>query len=429
MTPVGRLAATETAQRQRIPGLLDAPVTLPLLGGGDDLAAHERRYGERPRTAGRAGAELLRTLEEIALTGRGGAHFPAARKWAAVRSAAAPAVVVANAAESEPASGKDAALLCRRPHLVLDGLVCAAEAVAADQLVVWLHGGDHAGHRAVERALAERRAAGLAEPAVRLVSGPATYLSGESSAIVRGLSGGPVLPELRRLPAAARGVHGRPTLVHNVETLARVALAARTGSAGHRPTSLLTVTAGGVRTVLEADPSWSLGAVVRAGGWGWEAEPAAVLLGGYGGVWLPWTEASVLPVHEPAVRMAGGSLGAGVVVPLPRGACGVAETAAIAGYLAAAGARQCGPCLFGLPSIAGVVASMAAGTARRSDLRALRRYLAEVDGRGACGHPDGAVRLVASMLSTFAGDVAAHLRGRRCAGSAYPLVVPVPAGR
>ena len=101
----------------------------------------------------------------------------------------------------------------------------------------------------------------------------------------------------------------------------------------------------------------------------------------------------------------------------------------IAGYLAAAGARQCGPCLFGLPSIAGVVASMAAGTARRSDLRALRRYLAEVDGRGACGHPDGAVRLVASMLSTFAGDVAAHLRGRRCAGSAYPLVVPVPAGR
>lgn len=162
--------------------------------------------------------------------------------------------VAANAAEGEPASGKDAVLVGRRPHLVLDGLVSAGEAVGAEDLVVWLHEGDCAGHRSINRALGERRAAGLREPSVRVEVGPASYLSGESSAVLRSLAGGPALPQFRRTPAARDGLRDRPALVHNVETLARVALAGRLGPAGYRPTTLLTVVGPEHRTVVEAEP-------------------------------------------------------------------------------------------------------------------------------------------------------------------------------
>ncbi len=439
--------------------LLATPIRLPLygvagaLGAPENLDTHLARLGPRPVTSGAAGEDLITTLDRIGLTGRGGAHFPAATKWRAVRglvddarATGAPvlATVIANAAESEPASAKDAVLVGLRPHLVLDGMFGAAEAVGAQELIIWLHGGDRPGWRILEQALAERRAAGLVEPSVRLVFGPASYLSGENSAMVRGLSGGPVLPELRRVPVAFAGVQGRPTLIHNVETLARVALAARLGASGVRHSSLLTVVAAERRTVLEADRddtvsdavasanavASAVADAVRAGGQPGpgDAPAQAVLFGGYGGTWLPWEQVAHLSLDVATLRAAGASLGAGVLVPLPAAACGLTETAAVLRYLAAASARQCGPCLFGLPAIAGVFTALAEGSAGRADLRHLKRFLGEVDGRGACSHPDSAVRLAASALRTFEADVRAHRRGRPCAGAVRPPILPVPAG-
>lgn len=415
-----------------LPSLLDGPVVVPaghlgVLQVTAHLADHLESFGARPRPAAET---MLELLDALALSGRGGGHFPAARKWRATRDAVRrsgqAAVVVANAAEGEPASAKDAALLAHRPHLVLDGLALAAETVGAGEVVVWTHGDSHELHRVLVQALAERRAAGLVEPSVRLVTGPARYLSGESSVIVRALSGGPALPEFRRLPAAVDGVRGRPTLVNNVETLARAALAARTGAEGHRPSSLVTVLAEGRRTVLEAAPTWRLRDAALAGGWPIGHEPQAVLLGGYGGSWLPWSQAADLQVEEAAMRAAGVSLGAGVVALLPPGACGLAETARVSAYLAASSARQCGPCVFGLPAISGVVAELVDGRAGRADLKRLRRWAEEVSGRGGCHHPDGTVRMTLSALRTFAADVEAHRRGRPCAGVGHPPVLPVP---
>lgn len=414
--------------------LLDGPVHLPLYRNAarnallpvtEDLDDHHRRLGHRPTATGRHGDLLLHTLAEIGLTGRGGGHFPAARKWQTVLRAGGGGTVVANAAEGEPASGKDAALITHRPHLVLDGLVSAGEAVGAENLIVWLHAGDHLARRTLSRALAERHVGGLLEPPVRVVSAPDHYLSGESSAIIRHLAGGPALPQFRRTPAAVDGLHGLPTLVHNVETLARVALAGRLGADDYRPTTLLTVLTGGGRSVVEAEPSWTLSDALAAGG---HRTPRtdAVLLGGYGGAWLPWPQAAGLAVHEPAARAAGTSLGAGVLAPLPAGGCGLAHTAAIASYLAASSARQCGPCLFGLRAIADTMTLLATAQVGRADLRRLDRFTAQVAGRGGCNHPDGAVRLVASALSVFADDVVAHRRGRPCPGADDRIDWPLP---
>lgn len=435
--PVLRLVPPDRADHRRptaSPRLLTDPVRFPAYGVGEaaraqSLEEHRAAYGPQRATVGSAD-ELLALLDDVSLTGRGGGHFPAAAKWRAVRDAArrsgAAPLVVGNGAEGEPASAKDLALLTTRPHLVLDGLADAAVTVGASDTVLWLHGDAHAAHRSVSAALAERRAAGLVEARVRLVSAPSHYLSGESGAVVRALSGGPALPETRRMPAAVAGVDGRPTLVSNVETLARASLLARTGLAGYRPTALVTVVTRGRRTVVEVDAGARLRAAVLLGGWPAAEEPQAVLLGGYGGSWQPWTRVAGLELRESSLRTAGTSLGAGVLAPLPRGACGVAETARLAAYLAASSARQCGPCLFGLDAIARALGELQEGSAGWRDVDRLRRWADEVHARGACHHPDGAVRMVLSALTTFDDDVLAHRRRRPCPAAAAVPLLPVP---
>ena len=413
------------------PGLLAEPVAFPAYGAGQPPRGHS--FDEHLAAYGPpdpVGPDLLTALDEVSLTGRGGGHFRVATKWRTVRDTArrtgAVPLVVGNGAEGEPASAKDLALLAARPHLVLDGLAAAAATVGAPEAVLWLHADAHEAHRSVTRALAERRAVGLAEARVRLVSAPSHYLSGESGAVVRALSGGPALPETRRVSAAVRGVDGRPTLVQNVETLARAALLARTGGAGHRESWLVTVVTPGRRTVVEVGAGARVHAAALQGGWPAGEDPQAVLLGGYGGSWAPWARVAGLEVSEPGLRAAGVSLGAGVLAPLARGACGVAETARLAAYLAASSARQCGPCLFGLAAIARVLGELHEGTAGRRDVDRLRRWAGEVRGRGACHHPDGAVRMVLSALTTFDDDVLAHRRHRPCAAAAGVRALPVP---
>ena len=404
----------------------------------DDLADHLDRYGHRPSGLGRNGAGLLAAMDAAALTGRGGAHFPAPAKWRAVLAAGGGGYVVANAAEGEPASAKDAALLQHRPHLVLDGLAAAAEALGAVGSVLWLHDTAEHTRRAVDRALTERRAARLAEPPVRVLCGPERYLTGESSAVLDGIAGGPALPTFRRVPAARAGLAGRPTLVQNVETLARVALIARGGAEAGVPGPLVTVVAGGVLTVCEPPPH------VTVGGLLWHIgllgpgvrPPGAALFGGYGGAWAAWPAVADRALGRLDGRRPDGrsgpypadsvpSLGAGVIAPLPPDACGLAETAAVLGYLARSSARQCGPCVFGTRDLADTAARLAAGRARRADVRRLHRLIGEVDGRGACALPDGAARLARTALAVFHDDLKQHLSGR-CRHRGAGPVLPIP---
>lgn len=348
---------------------------------------------------------LLQRAADAELRGYGGAFFPVARKWQAAIDAGGRGIVVANGAESEPASGKDAALLQLRPHLVLDGLKATVRATGSTEAVLWLHKGAQHSRVSIERALVERRATGVTDVPVRIVEGPARYLSGESTAIVRALSGGPALPHTMTVPAAIKGVDGRPTLVHNIETLARVGLLAL----GVDPTQsrLVTVTTPSGRVVVDANPDELLGTLVeRLGG----SDTAAVLLGGYGGTWHRWDAVAERPLRAPETLT-----NAGIVMVLPRSSCGIAVSARIVQHLADSSARQCGPCLFGLDSLAEVMQRVASGRARRSDVARLERISAEVAGRGACHHPDGAIRMLGSALQVFADDLPAHRRNRRCA--------------
>jgi NADH:ubiquinone oxidoreductase subunit F (NADH-binding) len=232
-----------------------------------------------------------------------------------------------------------------------------------------------------------------------------------------------------------RGVRGRPTLISNVETFAHLALIARfgpdwfraEGTADSPGTALMTL-GGAVRRpgVYEL----ALGATVEqaiatAGGTGAAAQ--AVLIGGYAGGWLPLPSAGAVHLEHAALRVAGASLGVASLTVLPASACGVVETARIAAYRAGESARQCGPCMFGLPAVADDLRILAAGVGRDRALRdRLRRRMTLLTGRGACGHPDGFTRLLDSALRTFGGDVRDHLHDRPCRGSLSRPVIPVP---
>jgi NADH:ubiquinone oxidoreductase subunit F (NADH-binding) len=355
----------------------------------------------------------------------------------AVAARRRPAVVVANGMESEPASQKDQALLAMAPHLVLDGAVAAAQAVGADTVHLCLDRTRAGQVETIMRAIDERQRAGLDQARVQVQVLPRGYVASEETALVRWLNTGVAKPTLTPPRPAERGVHRRPTLVGNVETLAHLALIARFGAAWFReagqpeaPGTMLVTITGAVTDpgVYEIEGGTLVGDVLDLGG----ANPAGpVLMGGYFGTWHRARDIAGLPLSAAGLRRAGAAPGAGVVLALPPGACGIAETARILRYLAGQSARQCGPCTFGLRAIADDFTQLAAGTPEGDVLGRLARRLRVITGRGACRHPDGAVGMAASGLAAFDADAHAHAVRRPCSDAfrreqlgANPLVPP-----
>ncbi len=389
------------------------------------LAGHLRAHGAIPYRGGPG--LLVASLEQAGLTGRGGAGFPAVRKMQAVAAARGRAVVVANGAEGEPASAKDKLLLWSAPHLVLDGLQLAAEAVGADAAYLYVHAHDRL-VTGLHRALAERRQAGIDRVGVALMEAPGRFLAGQETAVVHRINGGEAIPAWAPVRVSERGVRGRPTLVHNVETLAQLALVARHGAPWFRdvgttdePGSLLTTVhvAGSPTVVREVAHGVALRELVPV------ESARAVLVGGYHGAWLDATDAASLTLSNASLRPHGASVGAGVVAALPPDRCGLVETARVLRYLAVESAGQCGACLNGLPRIAAALTDLAERRAPGRVLDDLARWSGLVERRGACAHPDGSVRLVRSALVVFAGEVDRHRHGTCGARSRAPFL-PLP---
>ncbi|MBJ7596152.1 MAG: proton-conducting membrane transporter [Candidatus Dormibacteraeota bacterium] len=397
--------------------------------GHEPLPEHRGRLGPRPE----GGEWLLRTLRDSGLSGRGGAWFLTWWKWALIAERSqGRSVVVANASEGEPLSAKDQTLMALRPHLILDGAVLAAETVGAREVVVYTARGARTAHHALTRALAERRQARLSEPPIRVLRTAHRYIAGESSAVVRRISGGPAKPQFAPPSPSQRGIGGEPTLVQNVETLAHVALIARRGSAWFRelgtansPGSALMTLSGNVAIpgVYEVDLASEIAAVLQLAG-GTTSIPGGALLGGYFGTWHATDSLSDLPLDTHGLRERhGASLGCGVLAVLPEDGCGIIETARILTYLAGQTAGQCGPCVHGLRAIAATMTRVAASEATAADVERIRQWMRLVEGRGACHHPDGAVGQLESALKVFADHLDAHVDGRRCMirhGSVFP---------
>lgn len=422
-------APVETARLPRLLAGVDGGESL-------DLAAHLEVHGVSPveakRRRGRS-SELIDEVERAGLRGRGGAGFPTALKMHAVAGARGRSrTVVVNAVEGEPASFKDETLLGASPHLVLDGAALAARAVGAAEAILCVSDQSPRSLQTATAAIAERRRLAR-EPALSLASVPHSYVSGQESALVSYLNGAEAKPTFTPPMVFERGVRGTPTLLSNAETFAHLALIARHGadwfrSAGTRehPGSALVTLSGSVSYpgVYEIEHGASLDSLIDAAG-GRLEQARAVLVGGYAGTWLDAHVLGAMTIDDGWLAPHQASTGAGVIALLGVSACGVAETVRVTRWLAGESAGQCGPCVHGLAALAAKLEEWAWGGAARSEQEVLR-LASVIRGRGACRHPDGVLRFIASALGVFAEEFTDHSRHGPCDACSAPLTLPLP---
>jgi NADH:ubiquinone oxidoreductase subunit F (NADH-binding) len=423
MTAARAMSAAEMIGPSSLPRLLAgvASVDRPA-----NLREHLAVYGQLPPARA---IDLLSRAEASGVRGLGGAGFPTGTKLRAVAAQRGRPVVVANGAEGEPVSGKDKVLVRYLPHLVLDGAAAAAQALGAREAIVAVSRSDREGLDALSAAMSERKALDK-RVRLRAVGVPDGFVSGEETSLVQFLTRGVAKPTFTPPLPFERGVGKAPTLVQNVETLAQLALIARFGPEWFRtvgttdePGSALVTISGavaepGVYEVALGTPLREL--VTQAGGV--TEHVRAFLVGGFFGSWLGEREAADATLLEDDLQRRGARLGARAIVVLPTSACGICETAAAMRYLANSSAGQCGPCVYGLDAIARSFERLAARQ-RLDERKHLARWIAQVRGRGACRHPDGAAAFATSALRVFSDEAELHLRGR-C--EAKRRVLPIP---
>lgn len=387
------------------------PALLRDIDEGPGLEAHRDRCGVLPRLDL---PDLTALTHRARLRGRGGGGFPFTTKLHATAQGRKRAVVVINLSESEPGSAKDTALAMTRPHLVLDGAAAAARALGTREIEVALSGKRRHAGDVVRQAIAERDDDLQWQAHV----GAARFVGGQSRAVIELLSGRPNQPVSATRPESASGHRGRPTLLSNAETWAHLGLLAlrgadeycARGTHSEPGTTLLTLSqvgtdpsAGSLPEVIEVEygDAWRQVLPVARQGRG-------SLVGGYHGTWVSWADLATSTVSIDEMGALGATLGAGAVLTPHLGDCPLVLSSRITRYLADQSARRCGPCFNGLPALAAAVEAVADGSGASAEVHRLFRLVA---GRGACSHPDGTVKMVASLLATFPEEVFAHANG------------------
>jgi formate dehydrogenase beta subunit len=194
-----------------------------LAGGGYKTLKSFRKGAATPE-------EVQEKVQSSGLRGLGGAGFPSGRKWSFVRAEPGPRYLAVNGDEGEPGTFKDRYYLERTPHLFLEGMLIAAWAVEAETAFIYMRDEYPAVLEILRREIAALEAAGIVPPGfIDLRRGAGAYICGEESAMIESIEGKRGLPRHRPPYVAQVGIFGRPTLVHNVETLHWIARVCREG--------------------------------------------------------------------------------------------------------------------------------------------------------------------------------------------------------
>jgi NADH-quinone oxidoreductase subunit F len=357
------------------------------------------------------GEDALSRLEASGLRGRGGGWFEAARKWRAVKAEGGLPVVVANGAEGEPGSFKDRYVLRRRAPDVVCGLETAARALGAREAYVFLKGSFDREAEAIGRAIAAARLDGLS---VSVRRGDDGYVTGEETALLESLEGRRPWPRPKPPLPAAVGFQGRPTLVQNVETLARVKDAVADPLAFRRDEATLVTLWGDVARpgVYEVRLGTPLREVIERGSG--PTEPIGLVFpGGPAGPPLG-PDGLDVPLHPDALRERGSALGTGAVLVVGASACPVAVAASVARFFESENCGQCPPCAVGTASLARLMRALEEGGSRPRDLRDLADVAGFMAGHGYCAHCRTAAAVATALVRSLASEVEAHVARGAC---------------
>ncbi len=383
--------------------------------GADDPVAAARKALELPPD------EILSRIARSEIRGYGGAGFPTARKWEAVRRAPGPEkYVIANADESEPGCFKDRLLLDRQPRRILAGMRLAAHAAGAARGILYIRHEYAAQHDRVRDAIGALREEGFLGPSFDVVlrRGAGAYICGEETALLNSLEGKRPVPRDRPPYPVVAGLFGRPTLVQNVETLAAIPAIIERGPdwfRGTGPAKLYSVSGDVPRPgVYELPMTATAGELLREAG----ADPetlAAFTLGGVSGGLLPAAASGVRLDFESPARY-GAALGAGGIIALARGRCVVRFARDVLSFFARESCGKCFPCRIGTTRLLerlDRVIHLAS-----SPLDEFEDLIGVLKTGSACGLGPSAALMARHLATRFGDDLRAHAVSGNCPAGA-----------
>ncbi len=372
-------------------------------------------------------AGVVREVIASGLVGRGGAAFPAGKKWEAVAAAPAPRHLILNADESEPGTFKDRVLMEEDPFALLEGMTIAAYAAGCGRGYVYVRGEYPLARLRMERAAAAARKEGLLGPdvlgsgfsfEVEVRRGGGAYICGEETALMNSIEGKRGEPRQKPPFPTQAGLFGRPTVINNVETLAAVpwivrdggAAWARIGTKGSSGAKLFSVAGHVARPgVYEVE----FGATLRqllalAGGVPAGRSLRAVLLGGAAGSFVGPGDLD-LPLTFEGTRAAGVGLGSGAVIVFDDSADLGDLLARVARFFRDESCGQCVPCRVGTVRQEEALARLRAGRplgGREAEVALVRELGQAMHDASICGlgqTASSALESALSRLGAFSG--------------------------
>lgn len=377
---------------------------------------------------------VIDVIEKSGLQGRGGAGFPAGRKWKFVRAAKGEKkYVVCNADESEPGTFKDRIVLEGDPHLTIEAMTIAGYAVGADEGYIYIRGEYGLAFRRLEKAILQAKEFGFLGKNIfgtnfnfniHIHAGAGAYVCGEETALLESLEGKRGEPRSRPPYPTTNGLWDKPTLVNNVETLANIPAILRNGAEWYRsfgtpssPGTKVYTIMGNVNFsgVIEVPMGITLREVINIYAKG--MKPGSILklaqTGGSSGSIIPAVLQDT-PMDFESFRKAGVSLGSGALLICDQNTCIVDLTKVLLQFFRFESCGKCTPCRIGTQRAYEIVERISQGQGKLEDLDKLLNLANEMERASNCGLGQTAAVPIRDMLKHFRTEVEAHMRLDSC---------------
>ncbi|MBU3723526.1 MAG: NADH-quinone oxidoreductase subunit NuoF [Limnohabitans sp.] len=383
--------------------------------------------------------QVIATVKESGLRGRGGAGFPTGLKWSFMpRQFPGQKYLVCNSDEGEPGTCKDREILQHNPHIVIEGMAIAAYAMGISVGYNYIHGEIFQTYERFEAALEEARAAGYLGDKImgsnfnfqlHASHGFGAYICGEETALLESLEGKKGQPRFKPPFPASFGLYGKPTTINNTETFAAVPWIIRNGGQAYlecgKPnnggTKIFSISGDVERPGnYEIPLGTSFAKLLElAGGMRGGRQLKAVIPGGSSAPVLPANIMMDVTMDYDSIAKAGSMLGSGAVIVMDDTRCMVKSLQRLSYFYSHESCGQCTPCREGTGWLWRMVDRIENGHGRASDLDLLNSVADNIQGRTICALGDAAAMPVRGMIKHFRHEFEYHVEHKTCMVPAY----------
>jgi len=384
--------------------------------------------------AGLTPDQVIATVKESALRGRGGAGFPTGLKWSFMpRQFPGQKYLVCNSDEGEPGTCKDRDILQFNPHIVIEGMAIAAFSMGISVGYNYIHGEIFQSYDRFEEALEQARAAGLLGDKImgsgfnfqlHAAHGFGAYICGEETALLESLEGKKGQPRFKPPFPASFGMYGKPTTINNTETFAAVPWIIRNGGQAYlacgKPnnggTKIYSISGDvelpGNYEIPMGTPFSKL--LELAGGVRGGRKLKAVIPGGSSSPVLPADIMMQCTMDYDSIAKAGSMLGSGAVIVLDETRCMVKSLQRLSYFYMHESCGQCTPCREGTGWLSRIVDRVETGHGRPTDMDLLDSVADNIQGRTICALGDAAAMPVRAMIKHFRHEFEHHVEHKTC---------------